>query len=131
MLAVLRAGSFDRIGNHNLDHFSTAAGALARPFLTKFYLQTIGADPCRDHTRNAFAVRIGKHHHDFFIPTEIQVVEGFKVRHGGIAAFIEYGYPAGNTTVTAVYNRKILLCLLRIQIASDLISDFLRIYFRN
>ena len=72
-----------------------------------------------------------EHHHDFFICTEVQIVERFKVCHGGIATLIEYGYPTGNTTITTVYNRKILLCLLFIQIMGNFVCDFFRINLRN
>ena len=70
MLVVLSARSLD-FGNHYINHFSTAVDALIGPILTKFYLQTIGANSCRDHTRNMFIMRMRKHHHDFFVRTEI------------------------------------------------------------
>ena len=74
---------------------------------------------------------IRKHHCNLLIRTEVKVIERFEVRHGSIATLIKYRYPAGNTTITAVYNRKILLGLLFVQIMGNLVADFIRSNFGN
>ena len=131
LLVVFGARCSDRIRDHHIDHFRTTVYALICTFFAKFHLQTVGTNLCGNHTRNTFVVGMREHHHDFFICTEVHIIERFQIRHSSITALIKNGYPTGNTTVTTVYNRKVLLGLLFIQIMGNLIGDFFRINLGN
>ncbi len=109
LLMILRTRSSKRIRNHNVNHLNTAINTLIRTFLTKFYLQTIRTNLCKNHSRDSLIMSMWKHHHDLFICAKIQIIKRFQIRHGCIVALIEYGYPTSNATITTVYNRKILL----------------------
>ena len=131
LLVVLGTWCSDGVRNQNIDHFGTAAHTFVSPFLAKFHLQTVGAYPGGNHAGDSFFMGTRKHHHDFFICAEVQIIERFKVRHCGVATFIKNRYPTGYSAITAVDNRKILLSLLLIQIICNLISDFFLIHFGN
>ena len=128
---ILSSGSSGRIRNQNIDHFRAAVCALIPTFFTRLYLQALRTELRRNCTGNMFFTETGKHHYNLLVPTEIQVIERFQVRHGSIAALIQYGYPTGDAAVTAVYDRKILSGLLCVQIMGNLIGNFLRINFGN
>ena len=68
---VLSARSLNRIWNQYINHFGTTINALICPILTNFYLQTVWTNPCRNHARNTFLMRMREHHHNFFVCTKI------------------------------------------------------------
>ena len=120
---ILGSGCFDWIRNHDGYHFRTTINTFLYTLFTQLYLQTIRTYPGRQHPLYVLFVAHWKHHDNLLIRLEIKVIERFKMRQCSILSFVQNGDPAGQTAVTAIHNGEVLLCLLAVQIMSNLICN--------